>query len=63
MDRENIESLKSHLMDLGATYVTTYDELFGKTFKEKLKSYTMNKAGFFDLEWFDLHTKLARTLP
>ncbi|OAX40684.1 NAD(P)-binding protein [Rhizopogon vinicolor AM-OR11-026] len=42
-DREDVESLKSHLELLGATHVVTYDELFDKSFRAKVKTWTGGK--------------------
>ncbi|KIJ18267.1 hypothetical protein PAXINDRAFT_175380 [Paxillus involutus ATCC 200175] len=39
-DREDVESLKSHLGALGATHVVTYDELSDNAFRSKFKTWT-----------------------
>lgn len=43
-NRENVESLKAYLNDLGATRITTYDELCAKGFRETIKSWTGGKS-------------------
>jgi len=43
-DRDDVESLKSHLKALGATHVATYDELSDRAFKATFASWTQGKA-------------------
>ncbi|THH02685.1 hypothetical protein EW026_g208 [Hermanssonia centrifuga] len=42
-NRDDVESLKSHLVDLGATQVLTYDELEDKSIRDKVKQWTGGK--------------------
>ncbi|KIK95231.1 hypothetical protein PAXRUDRAFT_33099 [Paxillus rubicundulus Ve08.2h10] len=42
-NREDVESLKSHLGALGATQVVTYDELSDNAFKSKFKTWTQGR--------------------
>ncbi|KAF8548415.1 NAD(P)-binding protein [Imleria badia] len=43
-NRDNVESLKSHLKALGATHVATYDELLDRAFRATFSSWTQGKA-------------------
>ncbi|KAG1761872.1 hypothetical protein EDD22DRAFT_894533 [Suillus occidentalis] len=42
-DRDDVELLKQHLKLLGATHVVTYDELFDKSLRAKVKTWTEGK--------------------
>ncbi|KAH7927226.1 NAD(P)-binding protein [Leucogyrophana mollusca] len=41
--RDQIDHLKEHLLGLGATHVVTYEELCGKSFRDKVKEWTGGK--------------------
>ncbi|KAJ3556677.1 hypothetical protein NM688_g1894 [Phlebia brevispora] len=41
--RDDLESLKRHLTNLGATQILTYDDLQDKTLREKVKEWTAGK--------------------
>ncbi|KAL4063030.1 hypothetical protein V8B97DRAFT_1993247 [Scleroderma yunnanense] len=43
-NRDDAQSMKAQLRDLGATQVATYDELSDKGFKERVKSWTGGKS-------------------
>ncbi|KIM90612.1 hypothetical protein PILCRDRAFT_812366 [Piloderma croceum F 1598] len=42
-NRENVDALKKQLEELGATHVTTYEELSQKSFRDKVKEWTGGK--------------------